>query len=160
MNYLSLNEIIHAFPDEQECIDHLEKLVWNGIVVSPFSPNSKVYYCKDGKYKCRDSGKYFNVKTNTIFHNSKIGLQKWFAAIWILSSGKTIPTSVKLALDLNISQKTAWFMIQRIKKYFDLQTISDIAPVGTAMKNEVLNIEVIVDQDKLKLTEWLNLLKK
>ncbi|HLA55406.1 MAG TPA: hypothetical protein VK623_04865 [Flavobacterium sp.] len=159
MHYLSLREIIHAFPDEQECSDHLEKLLWNGIVVSPFSHNSKVYYCKNGMYKCRDTGKYFNVKTNTIFHNSKISLQKWFAAIWILSSGN-IPTSVKLSQDLNVSQKTAWFMIQRIKKYFDIQTIAYPKATKGTEEEGLENIEVIVEQDKLKLTEWLNLLKK
>jgi transposase-like protein len=158
MNYLSLKEIIHSFPNEEECIEHLEKLLWNGVVISPFSHNSKVYYCKNGKYKCRDTGRYFNVKTNTIFHNSKISLQKWFAVIWIISSGN-IPSSVKLGQDLNISQKTAWYMIHRIKKYFDIKSETNIKFVG--IKNEEIeNIEVIVDQDKLKLTEWLNLLKK
>lgn len=159
MPFSQLQEVYNAFDSEERCLNHLESLLWNGIPKSPFAPNSKVYFCNGNKYKCRETGKYFNVKTNTIFHNSKIGLQKWFAAIWILSSGNKAITSVQLAKDLGITQKTAWHMMRRIKMHFDLKIP---AAITTAIKTEkeIEKIEVIIEQDKLKMSEWLNLLKK
>lgn len=87
-DFNSLFELFSAFPDEQSCIDHLEELRWGGVVISPFDPTSKVYKCKDNKYRCKNTGKYFNVKTNTLFDGTKIELRKWFAAIWIVTSHK------------------------------------------------------------------------
>ena len=116
----SILDLLKAFPDEQSCIDHLEKLRWKGNVVSPFDAKSKVYNCNGNRYKCKNSGKYFNVKTNTLFDNTKMLLQKWFLAIWIITSHKKAISSLQLGRDLNITQKSAWFMLQRIRNCFDL----------------------------------------
>jgi hypothetical protein len=114
----SILDLINTFPDEQACTDHLEKLRWNGNVVSPFDAYSKVYDCKGNRYKCKNTGKYFNVKTNTLFDNTKLELQKWFLAIWIVTSYKKAISSLQFSRDLNITQKSAWFMLQRIRKCF------------------------------------------
>lgn len=116
----SVLDLIKAFPTEQDCIDHLEALRWNGNVVSPFDPTSKVYDCKGNRYKCKNTGKYFNVRTNTIFDNTKMELQKWFLAIWIVTSHKKGISSIQLSKDLGITQKSAWFMLQRIRNCFGL----------------------------------------
>lgn len=82
--FQSLIELITGFNTNQECIDFLEKTLWdNQIPTSPFDPTSKVYKCKNNRYKCRNTGKYFNVKHGTIFENTKLPLQEWFAAIWL-----------------------------------------------------------------------------
>ena len=96
----------------------LEKIRWNGKVVSPFDEISKVYKCKNNKYRCKNTGKYFNVKTNTLFESSNIKLQKWFLAIWIITSHKKGISSLQLSRDINVTQKTTWFMLQRIRKCF------------------------------------------
>jgi len=116
----SILDLVKNFPDEQSCVDHLEKLRWNGNVVSPFDPSSKVYNCKGNRYKCKNTGKYFNVKTATLFDNTKMDLQKWFLAIWIVTSHKKGISSLQLGRDLNITQKSAWFMLQRIRNCFGL----------------------------------------
>ena len=116
----SILQLLQAFPDEQSCIDHLETLRWNGNVISPFDSTSKVYNCKGNKYKCKNTGKYFNVKTNTIFDNTKMPLQKWFLAIWLVTSHKKGISSLQLGRDLDITQKSAWFMLQRIRNCFGL----------------------------------------
>jgi len=126
----SVLDLIQAFPDQQSCIDHLELLRWNGNVVSPFDETSKVYKCKGNKYKCKNTGKYFNVKTNTIFDNTKIDLQKWFLAIWLITSHKKGISSLQLGRDLNITQKSAWFMLQRIRNCFGIDN-------DTQLDNEV-----------------------
>jgi len=130
----SILDLINAFPNEQTCIDHLEKLRWNGNVVSPFDKTSKVYDCKGNKYKCKNTGKYFNVKTNTIFDNTKLPLQKWFLAIWLVTSHKKGISSLQLGRDLNITQKSAWFMLQRIRNCFNIDS------------NEQLKGEVEIDE--------------
>lgn len=119
-DFNSILELIQAFPDQQTCVDHLEQLRWNGNVVSPFDAESKVYDCKGNKYKCKNTGKYFNVKTSTIFDNTKMPLQKWFLAIWLVTSHKKGISSLQLGRDLNITQKSAWFMLGRIRQCFGI----------------------------------------
>ena len=142
-DFKSILDLVKAFPDEQTCIDHLEKLRWNGNVVSPFDSSSKVYNCKGNRYKCKNTGKYFNVKTNTIFDNTKMPLQKWFLAIWLATSHKKGISSLQLSRDLDITQKSAWFMLQRIRNCFgdyphsklDNEVEADETYVGGKNKN-------------------------
>lgn len=120
-DFNTILELLKAFPNEQTCIDHLTELRWNGNVVSPFDADSKVYTCKGNKYKCKNTGKYFNVKTATLFDNTKVDLQKWFLAIWLITSHKKGISSVQLATDLGVTQKTAWFMNHRIRNCYGIQ---------------------------------------
>lgn len=69
----SIIELLEAFPNEQSCVNHLEQLRWEDNTISPFDEYSKVYKCKNNKYRCKNTGKYFNVKTNTLFDNTKGG---------------------------------------------------------------------------------------
>lgn len=125
-DFNSILDLIKAFPNEQTCIDHLETLRWNGNVISPFDATSKVYKCKGNKYRCKNTGKYFNVKTDTLFDNTKIELQKWFLAIWIVTSHKKGISSLQLSRDLDITQKSAWFMLQRIRNCFGIENDNDL----------------------------------
>jgi len=120
IEFNSIIELIKAFPNEQVCIDHLTKLRWNGNVVSPFDETSKVYVCAGNKYRCKNTGKYFNVRTGTMFDNTKIELQKWFLAIYIATSHKKGISSIQLSKDIDVTQKTAWFMLQRIRNCFGI----------------------------------------
>jgi len=117
--FKSILDLIKAFPDEQTCINHLENLRWNGVVVSPFDATSKVYKCANNRYKCKNTGKYFNVKVGTIFEDTKIPLQKWFMSLYIFSSHKKGISSHQLAKDIDVTQKSAWFMLHRLRYAFD-----------------------------------------
>lgn len=117
--FSSIIDLLKKFPDEESCISHLEAIRWDGNIVSPFDSTSKVYKCKHGKYKCKNSGKYFNVRTGTIFEDTKIPLQKWFMALYIFSSHKKGISSHQLAKDLEITQKSAWFVLHRLRLAFD-----------------------------------------
>ena len=117
--FKSIFDLLKAFPTEQDCINHLEKLQWNGNPVSPFDPASKVYKCAGNKYKCKNTGKYFNVRTGSIFDNTKIPLQKWFLALYVFSSHKKGISSHQLAKDISVTQKTAWFLLHRLRYAFD-----------------------------------------
>jgi transposase-like protein len=128
-DFNSIFELFDRFPTEQSCIDHLEWLRWNGDVVSPWDPSSVVYKCKDNKYRCKNTGKYFNVKTNTLFDSTKISLRKWFAAIWLVTCHKRGVSSIQLSRDIGVTQKTAWFMLHRIRKAFGI-TNDDNTGIG------------------------------
>lgn len=117
--FSTILDLAQTFPTEQACIDHLEKLRWNGNVVSPFDSTSQVYKCAGNKYKCKNTGKYFNVKVGTIFEDTKIPLQKWFMALYIFSSHKKGISSHQLAKDIGVTQKSAWFMLHRLRYAFN-----------------------------------------
>lgn len=127
-NFNTIIDLIRAFPNEQTCVDHLESLRWNnGSIVSPFDPDSKVYKCANNRYRCKNTGKYFNVKTATLFDNSKVELQKWFLAIWLVTSHKKGISSVQLSKDIGVTQKTSWFMLQRIRNCFGSVNDNDLS---------------------------------
>lgn len=126
LDFNSIIELINTFPNEQICIEHLEQLRWNGIVVSPFDPTSKVYKCAGNKYRCKNTKKYFNVRTGTLFDNTKVKLQTWFLAIYLITAHKKGISSLQLSRDLNVTQKTAWFMLQRIRNCFGLKDESKL----------------------------------
>jgi transposase-like protein len=132
-NFNSTEELSQTFHEEQLCVEYLEEIRWEGYVISPFDSTSKVYKCKNNKYRCKNTGKYFNVKTGTIFDNSKLSLQKWFLAIWLVRNEKEITPS-QLSKKINITQNTAWFMLTQLNKCFEAENNSDLE------KNEVLEV--------------------
>ena len=166
IDFTNKEALVNAFDTEQKCIDHLENLRWNGILISPFDPSSTVYCCSKNNYKCRNSGKYFNVKTGTLFHNTKIDLQKWFVAIWIVSKQKKKINSVVLGHELGITQKSAWYMIKRINQYLqsDANTFEKKRDkqlhCARKISRNITQIEAIEEKEKLPLLQWLQLLKK
>ena len=129
----SLIDLIQTFSTEEKCIEYLEKVRWNGNIISPFDPSSKVYKCSKG-YWCKNTNKMFNVKTKTLFENTKIPLQKWFIAIWLITSHKKGISSIQLSKDINVTQKSSWFMLQRIRNCFGIEN------------NHILNNKVEIDE--------------
>lgn len=122
LKFNSLFDLRAAFPTEKSCIRFLEQIRWNGNIISPFDPTSKVYKRNDGSYRCKNSGKNFNARIGTIFESSKLPLRKWFMAIYMLTSNKKGVSSMQLAKDIHVTQKTAWFLTQRIRETFTRRT--------------------------------------
>lgn len=116
------------FPDEESCIRYFEKMRWGDEITSPYDASSKVYKCGNGKYKCRNTGRYFDVKTGTAFANTKLSMRAWFYAMMLFLSHKRGVSSCQLARDLGITQKTAWKMLHKIREYMSFEnshTLSD-----------------------------------
>lgn len=111
----SIPALYKQFPNEEACIKHLEAINWHGKPISPFDKMSKVYKLKNGDYRCKNTGKNFTVKTGTMFEKTKIDLQRWFVAIWLVVNHKAGLSSYQLAKDINVTQKTAWFMLTKIR---------------------------------------------
>lgn len=139
--FKSLEDLQKAFPTEQDCIDYLEEMRWHGNIVSPFDLTSKIYKCKDNNYRCKNTGKYFNVKTKLIFHKTNMPLIKWFMAIWLILSHKKGISSIQLGKDIGVTQKTAWFMMHRIRKALGLDN-----DVGEDDSGGKLNGTVEIDE--------------
>lgn len=131
-NIKSVIDLIITFPKQEDCIKYLEQIRWENNPVSPFDENSKVYKCKNNKYRCKNSGKYFNVCTGTMFEGTKIGLQKWFLAIWLITCHKKGVSSLQLSRDLDVTQKTAWFILQRIRACFKIENNNELKGVVEA----------------------------
>lgn len=117
--FKSLLDLLRTFPDEQSCIDYLEKKRWPEGVKSPFDSESKVYRCAGNKFKCKRTGKKFSVITGTVFESTKLPLQKWFIALYLFSSHKRGLSSHQLAKDLDVTQGTSWFVLQRLRDIFE-----------------------------------------
>ncbi|MCE8162756.1 MAG: IS1595 family transposase [Candidatus Moeniiplasma glomeromycotorum] len=125
-----LDDLQKVFPAEQSCIKFLEKHLWKGKTpTSPFIPNGEVYKCADqvtkgknparyNRYKCKNTGKYFNIRTGTIFEGSNLPLKKWTLAFYVFGSDKRGISSYHLARYIGVTQKTAWFMLHRMRESF------------------------------------------
>jgi transposase-like protein len=116
--FKTLVDLLLYFKDEQTCRDYLELIRWNGKIVCPYKEckHDHVFKYTDGKrYKCAKCQRQFSVKVGTIFEDSKISLQKWFAAIYLVTSHKKGISSLQLHRDLGVTQKTAWFMLHRVR---------------------------------------------
>lgn len=119
MNFKNLTECLDYFADEQVCIAYLEHQRWGGTPACPFCGVVDPYRTNRG-FKCRDKacGKKFTVKVGTIYENSKVSLRNWFAAGYLCLSSKKGISSLQLHRQLGITQKTAWFVLHRLREQF------------------------------------------
>ena len=112
----SLLQMMEAFPDEQVCVDHLRAIRWKGGAYCPHCGGTTVYHFSDQRtHKCGDCRQRFSIKVGTIFEDTKLPLRKWFIAIWLITSHKKGIASTQLAKDLKITQKSAWFVLHRLR---------------------------------------------
>ena len=114
----TLVEAIRYFSDPDVCLDFMVSLRWPNGVACPtcgrndvrFIPTRRIWECKSKHTK-----RQFSIKVGTIFEDSPMGLDKWLAAIWLISNAKNGISSYEVARDLDVTQKTAWFMLHRIR---------------------------------------------
>jgi transposase-like protein len=114
----TLLDAIRYFSDEQVCIDTVAAMRWPKGVQCPacLMPDARQHWLKNQRrWQCRDCGKQYSVKVNTIFEDSPISLQKWLPAMWLLANCKNGVSSYEIARDIGVTQKSAWFMLQRIR---------------------------------------------
>ena len=117
---MNLIDVFSRYPTQERCIDRLEAIRWPGDSAQcPHCGSDKVARKADGArvgrwncYWCKSS---FSVLSGTIFEKTKVPLQKWFMAIALVVKAKKSLSSCQLARDLDLNQKTAWYMAQRIR---------------------------------------------
>ncbi len=116
---MNLITIFKRFPDQEACIEYLEKVRWGNHGHCPHCGSTKVARKADagrvGRWNCHDCRSSYNVLSGTIFEKTRIPLQKWFLAIGLMVNAKKSLSSNQLARDLDMNQKSAWYMQQRIR---------------------------------------------
>jgi len=120
-NFRNLKEVLQKFTDDAVCRHWLESQRWDGVPVCAHCGHQGAYKLGDGKtYKCssKECHKKFTVTKGTVFENTNIPLNTWFAAVYLATAHKKGISSLQLSRDLGITQKTAWFMLHRIRKAF------------------------------------------
>lgn len=143
------------FSNEKACIDYLATSRWgeNNAICPHCKSNN---YCKHSSrdiYTCKDCKKQYTVRIGTIFEDSRLPLFKWFVAIFLFTSLKKEISSIQLSKYLSITQKTAWFMLQRIREImkgdfnqFDGITEIDEAYIGGCEGNKHTNKKGLVEK--------------
>lgn len=125
--FSNLLNLLSYFKDETVCLSYLETIRWEGKLACPYKDceGDKVYRCKDHKYKCDKCKRIYSVKVGTIFEGSKLPLQKWYAAIYLITAHKKGISSLQLSRDLSIIQKSAWFVLHRVRYSLGLNSGSN-----------------------------------
>jgi transposase-like protein len=115
----TLQEAIIYFSDFENCQKFMIEIRWpDGKVKCPYCQSEKVTYLPSGRvWRCanKHARRKFSLKIGTVFEDSPIGLDKWFCAMWLVVNCKNGVSSYEIARDLNVTQKTAWFMDHRIR---------------------------------------------
>lgn len=127
----TLQEAAKAFDDAQFCVDLIAAMRWSdGKAVCPkctgtnchFMASRKVWQCKNKECK-----KQFSVKVGTIFEDSAIGLDKWLLAMWLIVNAKNGISSYELHRAIGITQKSAWFVLHRIRLAMTVGSIEKLS---------------------------------
>ena len=122
---ISFYKFFQKFPDEEAARMFFESRIWGRTGrYCPHCGGFRTVETKNHKpmpYRCKDCRKHFSVRTKTILEESRIPLHKWLLAIFLLTTNLKGVSSYKLARDLGVTQKTAWFLAHRIRKLFEDQ---------------------------------------
>ena len=115
----SIFSLTDYFSTEDRCRKAIRDSRWEkGDVVCPYCGGHHCVERKDGRYRCNHCKRNFAVTVGTIFENTKISLRKWFIAMYLISCHKKGISSVQLATDIHVTQKTAWFILHKVRTLF------------------------------------------
>jgi len=115
----TLHEAIKYFANDDHAFDFLKSIRWpDGVVKCPRCGSKDVFFLSTRKiWKCKSKHEkqQFSVKVGTVLEDSPIALDKWLCAFWLIANCKNGVSSYELARDIGVTQKTAWFMLHRIR---------------------------------------------
>ncbi len=114
----TLLEAVTYFANADNCREYLVARRWPNGVTCPQCGSASVYFDKGRngwECKTRHPKRKFTLKTGTIFEDSALGLDKWLPCVWLIANAKNGVSSHEIARSLGVTQKTAWFMLQRIR---------------------------------------------
>ena len=114
---ISTFQLFERFPDEASARTYLESRLWPDGPRCPQCGGSALTPRPNGFYRCNPCGKFtFNVREGTIFGRSKIPLNKWVYAMYMVVTARKGISSLQLAKQIGVTQKSAWFMLQRLRE--------------------------------------------
>src|SRR5205814_4410250 len=133
---VTLMEAIAYFADADRAFQYAVELRWpDGNVTCPRCGNDKHSFIKTRRiWFCKGCKKQFTVKVGTIFEDSALGLDKWMTAVWMIVNCKNGISSHELARALGITQKSAWFMLQRIRLALKNKSITKVGGHGNEVE--------------------------
>ena len=115
----TLQEAIVYFSDRDTAFAEMVKFRWpDGVVKCPTCGSENVYFTKSRRiWECKEKHekRQFSVKVGSIMEDSALGIDKWLVAVWLISSAKNGISSYELARSIGVTQKSAWFMLHRIR---------------------------------------------
>jgi transposase-like protein len=125
----TLMEAVQYFSDPLTCIRFFAALRWdNGEAACPRCESKRVSFLSTRlMWKCLDCKKQFSIKVGTIFEDSPIGLDKWLCAMFLIANCKNGVSSYEIARDIKVTQKSAWFMLQRIRHAMHTGTFNKLS---------------------------------
>ncbi|MEO8450029.1 MAG: IS1595 family transposase [Gemmatimonadota bacterium] len=119
----TLSEAIRYFAHKEHAFAFVVQLRWPNGVACPHCQSDQVSFLSTRHiFKCKECRKQFSVKVGTIFEDSALGLDKWLPALWMLANCKNGISSYELHRALGVTQKTAWFMLHRIRLAMQTKT--------------------------------------
>lgn len=136
IQFKSIFDLMKVFTDEHTCHQYLAYQRWEGVMTCPFDDcdGENPYVFKDGiRYKCSCCKKIYTAKTGTFMEASKLATVKWIMAVYLVMHKNGI-SSVQLAKDLGVTQKTGWFILQRIRAAFGNTAVDSLE--GTVLADE------------------------
>lgn len=120
-HFKSEKSLMRFFDTEDKCKAAIAQERWDdGAAVCPYCGSTHTHLCKDGRYICKGCQRKFSVTVGTIFENTKVSLRDWFLAMYKVASTKKGVSSHQLARDIEVTQKTAWFMLHKIRSLFGI----------------------------------------
>lgn len=112
----TLIEAMRYFSNPENCERFVEEMRWPDGVACPFCESKNIGRIASRKlYQCKGCRRQFSLKRGTIFEDSPISLDKWLGAMWLIANCKNGISSYEIGRDLGITQKSAWFMMHRIR---------------------------------------------
>ena len=114
----NLISLITYFKDNETCKQFLKEQRWGDDVVCPYCGHHHCNARSGGRFRCPNCLNNFSVLVGTIFENTKIALVKWFSAMYLISSHKKGISSHQLARDINVTQKTAWHILHKVRSLY------------------------------------------
>lgn len=116
-DHMSIPEFYRRFPTEKACAAFIEAQRWGDQVVCPYCGSTHIWRVNDSMgFKCGSCKKHFSVRTGTVMECSRLPLQTWLLAFYMMTTARKGISSVQLAKELGITQKSAWFLQQRIRE--------------------------------------------
>lgn len=114
---ISLLQLFQIFPDQPSAREYLESRLWpTGVCCPTCATQDRITVRKNGYYRCGLCKHDFTVRTGTIFERSHVPLHKWLYAMYLLVTSRKGISSLQLSKEIGITQKSAWFVLQRLRE--------------------------------------------
>ena len=144
--FKTLPQLFDFFKDEETCLAYWEQIRWNGNTTCPHCEAVNPYKTKQG-YKCKnvECQKKFTAIVGTVFESTKLPLRTWFGAFYLCANHKKGISSLQLSRDLGIHQKSAWFLLHRIR-----ETMNEISALPLGGEGVVVEVDSSIVGGKVK----------